>query len=306
MVSQQLKAFLAVARHQSFSLAAEQLFLTQSAVSKRIQQLEQQLDSPLFERHNRSISLTESGQRLLPKAREILELMNDTQIQINNLAGSVEGTLSIATSHHIGLHRIPPFLKSFVRQYPAVRLDIRFLGSEDAYQAVEQRRVELALTTLDERQPDRVTAIPLWQDDMVCVCAPGHPLACQQQISLFSLAENVAILPEPDTITYRVVDAAFRDAGLTLETHMPTNYLETIKMMVSVGLGWSVLPSSMTDDQLFVLPWPGAPMIRPLGVIHLANRTLTNAASAFIALLSDSATEPTNLIHDIVATEGEA
>ncbi|MDP2507075.1 MULTISPECIES: LysR family transcriptional regulator [unclassified Oceanobacter] len=287
MDSQQLKAFLAVAHHRSFSLAAEQLFLTQPAVSKRIHQLEQQLNSPLFDRHNRSISLTESGQRLLPKARDILELMNDTQVQISNLTHSVEGTLSMATSHHIGLHRIPPFLKAFVRQYPAAQLDIRFLGSEDAYQAVEQRQVELALTTLDKRQPDKITAIPLWQDDMVCVCAPGHPLA-QQQVTLASLAENAVILPEPDTITYRVVDAAFREAGLTLETRMPTNYLETIKMMVGVGLGWSVLPSSMVDEQLSVLPWPGVPMTRSLGVIHLTNRTLSNAASALISLLSNN------------------
>ncbi|MDP2613938.1 LysR family transcriptional regulator substrate-binding protein, partial [Oceanobacter sp. 2_MG-2023] len=87
----------------------------------------------------------------------------------------------------------------------------------------------------DIRQPDNITAIPLWQDVMVCVCDPSHPLA-QQQVSLASLAENAVFLPEPDSITYRVVDAAFRDAGLTLETRMPTNYLETIKMMVGVGI----------------------------------------------------------------------
>lgn len=288
MDSQLLQAFMAVATHQSFSLAAEQLYLTQSAISKRIQLLEQQLNARLFDRHNRTVSLTEAGQQLLPRARQILDLIADTRQELQNLNGSVSGTLSLATSHHIGLHRLPPVLREFVHRFPEASLDIRFMGSEKAYRLIEQRQIELALTTLEASQPDAIEAHPLWLDDMVCVCGPNHPLALTANPSLDDLSRTPAILPEQDTITYRMLAEVFLDAGLPLNNVMPTNYLETIKMMVSVGLGWSLLPASMLDDQVYQLQWPGLPLTRQLGFIHLRERSLGNAAKALIQLLNTS------------------
>lgn len=287
MDTQALKAFLAVADQQSFSLAAEQLYLTQSAVSKRVQLLESQLNTSLFDRHNRTISLTEAGMALLPKARQILDLVADTELQLMNLDGQVSGVLSLATSHHIGLHRLPPVLREFTSRYPQAQLNLSFMGSERAYQAVEQRQVELALTTLDNDTPpsDSIDIHPLWQDDMVCVCAPGHPLASLPAITLNDLAAAPAILPEPDTITFHLVERVFHQQGLRLHAPMPTNYLETIKMMISVGMGWSLLPASMLDEQLALLNWPAAPVSRQLGLIHLRQRTLSNAARALLGIL---------------------
>lgn len=287
MDTQALRAFLSVAACSSFSLAGERLHLTQSAVSKRIQQLEQQLDTQLFDRHNRTISLTEAGQALLPKAQQILALVADTELQLHNLSGEVSGTLSLATSHHIGLHRLPPVLKEFVRCYPQAQLNLEFMGSERAYQAVDARQVELALTTLEQQPPAHITSHLLWQDEMVCVCAPDHQLASLNQPTLQQLSQSPAILPERDTITFQLVESAFVRQGLTLQAPMPTNYLETIKMMVSVGLGWSMLPASMisNDQQLHRLIWPDQAIRRPLGLIHLQERTLSNAAQALIRLL---------------------
>ncbi len=287
MDTQSLKAFLAVAGHRSFSAAGEDLHLTQSAVSKRIQMLEQQIGVTLFDRHNRTISLTEAGHNLLPRARAILDLVTDTELHLVNMEGQVSGYLSLATSHHIGLHRLPPVLREFVQRYPSAQLNLEFMGSERAYQAVTLRQVELALTTLEESDAEDVEQIPLWQDTMVCVCAPDHRLVKLEQVTLEDLASTPAILPQPDTITYRLVDEAFRERGLTLNAPMPTNYLETIKMMVSVGMGWSLLPQNMVDGQLHTLVWPGTSPIRHLGLIHLKHRTLSNAARAMIELLND-------------------
>ncbi len=290
MDTQSLKAFLAVAEQQSFSHAAEHLHLTQSAVSKRIQQLELHLNTPLFDRHNRTVSLTEAGYALLPKARQILDLVADTELQLMNLEGEVSGTLSLATSHHIGLHRLPPLLREFTSRYPQAQLNLSFMGSERAYQAVNLRQVELALTTLDtdNPEPDELSVTPLWQDDMVCVCAPDHPLAAIPGLGLADLSAVPAILPEPDTITFQLIERVFRRHGLTLHSPMPTNYLETIKMMVSVGIGWSLLPTSMLDNQLQRLDWPGESVSRQLGLVHLKKRTLSNAATALIRILQQN------------------
>lgn len=290
MDTQSLKAFIAVAEQKSFSAAAESLYLTQSAVSKRIKQLEEQLGTTLFDRHNRTISLTEAGEALLPRAQHILDLVSDTELELENISGDISGSLTLATSHHIGLHRLPPVLRKFVHAHPNVDLDLQFMGSERAYQAVRLRQVDLALTTLEQTPKSDIAAIPLWQDDMVCVCAANHRLAGIPQVSLQDLSSEPAILPEPDTITYQLINNVFAAEGLTLKAPMPTNYLETIKMLVSVGMGWSVLPSSMvSDDALTVINWPGTSLRRQLGAVFLKHRTQSNAATALMDLLHASA-----------------
>ena len=122
-----LSAFIAIAESGSFSGAAERLFLTQPAISKRIAGLEQQLDVRLFDRLGREVTLTEAGRALLPRAYQILNVLDDTRRALTNLNGAVSGRLTLATSHHIGLHRLPPLLRVFTRQYPAVALDIQFM-----------------------------------------------------------------------------------------------------------------------------------------------------------------------------------
>lgn len=290
---QALTAFIAVAELKSFSLAAEQLHLTQPAISKRIKGLEEQLNSPLFDRHNRSLSLTNTGLSLLPKAREIVQLVGDTQLTMRNLNHQVEGRLKLGTSHHIGLHRLPPYLKSFVNQFPYAELNLSFMNSESAYQAIAQRQVELALTTLEAPNkndlPEGIISETLWEDEMVFVCAVDHPLNALNQVTLKNLSEYPAILPEANTFTFELLAEKFKQQNLTLSTPMPTNYLETIKMLVSVGLGWSLLPKTMleqTDEAgLTVLSLDQITLTRPLGLLYLQGRTLSNAAKAFIALI---------------------
>ena len=103
-----LNAFIAIAETGSFSLAGERLFLTQPAISKRIAGLEQQLKVRLFDRLGRVVSLTEAGRALLPRAYQILGVLDDTRRALTNLNGEISGRLTLATSHHIGLHRLPP------------------------------------------------------------------------------------------------------------------------------------------------------------------------------------------------------
>lgn len=280
-----LNAFIAIAELGSFSEAAERLHLTQPAVSKRIASLEQQLNVRLFDRLGREVSLTEAGRALLPRAYQILNVLDDTRRALTNLNGEISGRLTLATSHHIGLHRLPPLLRAFTRAHPQVALDIQFLDSEVAYEEVLHGRAELAVITLAPETREPVHAVAVWDDPLDFVAAPEHPLARSQVISLADVAHHPAVFPGGNTFTHHIVRRLFEAQGLTPNIAMSTNYLETIKMMVSIGLAWSVLPRTMLDDQVARLPLPGIQLTRQLGYISHTERTLSNAARAFMNLL---------------------
>ncbi|KXS36902.1 MAG: LysR family transcriptional regulator [Halomonadaceae bacterium T82-2] len=290
MDTQSLQAFVAVADRESFSLAAESLFLTQPAVSKRIAALEDQVGSRLFDRIGRRVTLTEAGRLLLPRAREILVMVDDSRRALANLSGDIGGSLTLATSHHIGLHRLPPLLKTYTRAHPDVRLDLRFLDSEQAYQGVLDGELELAVVTLAPSPDPRLTVVPVWIDTLHFVCGKDHPLAERTSLPLTALTDHDAVLPGPLTFTRGIVVETFAREGLQVRVALSTNYLETLKMMVAIGLGWSVLPASMIDDDLHVLPIPHRPIERPLGYLFHKSRTLSNAAGSMIAMLDEART----------------
>ncbi|MGL4318058.1 MAG: LysR family transcriptional regulator [Pseudomonas sp.] len=282
-----LNAFIAIAETGSFSEAAERLHLTQPAVSKRIAGLEQQLDVRLFDRLGREVNLTEAGRALLPRAYQILGVLDDTRRALTNLNGEISGRLTLATSHHIGLHRLPPLLRAFTRSYPQVALDIQFLDSEVAYEEILHGRAELAVITLAPESREPVQAVPVWDDPLDFVAAPEHPLARNEAVTLADVALHPAVFPGDNTFTHHIVRRLFEGQGLTPNIGMSTNYLETIKMMVSIGLAWSVLPRTMLDDQVVRLPLPGVQLQRRLGYILHKERTLSNAAKAFMRLLDE-------------------
>ncbi|MFT6429429.1 MAG: DNA-binding transcriptional LysR family regulator [Halopseudomonas sp.] len=284
-----LTAFLAVAETASFSRAAELLHLTQPAISKRIASLEQQLNCRLFDRIGRHVGLTEAGLALQPRALQITHALADTRRALSNLSQEVQGRVSMATSHHIGLHRLPPILREFTQTYPDVALDIQFLDSEIAYEKVLHGDIELAVITLAPAFEAPIIAERIWNDPLDFVVAPDHPLAHSSPLTLSRLCEYPAVFPGANTFTRGIVSQLFSQAGLQPHISMSTNYMETIKMMVSIGLAWSVLPRTMVDWQVKALTLHDASLERQLGVIWHSGRTLSNAGHAFIRLLKDNA-----------------
>ena len=287
-----LSAFVAIAQAGSFSAAADKLHLTQPAISKRIALLEAELNVRLFDRLGRQVALTEAGLALAPRAQRILEELADTRRLLDTLGHEVSGVLRVATSHHIGLHRLPPLLRQFSARHPHAELDIRFVGSEQAYVQVLQGEVELAVTTLspDTRLP--LQAVPVWDDPLMIMVATDHPLAALKKPTLAEIAAHPAVLPERDTFTHRIVAELFAQHQVPLQLRMTTNYLETLKMLVSVGLAWSALPKSLLDDQLVALPVPALKLHRQLGYVSHSGRTRSRAAQALIELLHEHGDRP--------------
>jgi len=284
-----LAVFVAVAEHGGFSAAAEKLHLTQPAVSKRIAQLEAELGLRLLDRLGRQVLPTEAGTLLLQRARGLLADASDTRRALAALGEGIGGSLRIATSHHIGLHYLPPLLRHYSQHYPQVELDIAFVDSEQAYARVLAGSAELAITTLAPATAAPLLAQPLWDDPLCFMAAADHPLSRRKRLSLNDLAAHPAVLPDAGTFTHKLVAGLFADNGLALSVRLHTNYLETIKMLVGVGLAWSALPASLLDAQVMALPVTGARLQRQLGWVRHGGRTLSRAGAAFVQVLEQAA-----------------
>ena len=281
-----LIAFIEVARYQSFSLAAEALFMSQPAISKRISALELELGTTLFNRINRQVTLTEAGRALLPRVQALRTELEDIRRLASNLSGDVQGKLTMGTSHHIGLHRLPPALNAFNQRYPAVQLDLRFVASEQACQAVERGELELAIATLPNQLPEQLQAQVIWTDQLHIVTSPNQPLSRLGHIALEALVQHRCVLPSKDTYTYQIISQALGKLENQLAVYVSTNYLETLKMLVSAGFGWSLLPDTLLDEKLAIVDTP-LQLQRELGVITHRKRTLSNAARGMLGILEE-------------------
>ncbi|WP_096084537.1 LysR family transcriptional regulator [Agaribacterium haliotis] len=281
MDTEALKAFVSIAKSGSFSNAAQQLHLSQPAISKRIARLEEQLNHRLLDRLGRDLQLTEAGQLLLPRAEAILLELRETERRVRELSGEIIGNLSVATSHHVGLHHLPPILRAFASKHSHVNLQFEFLDSEQAHAKVLAGDCEFAIITLAPKIEAPLSCVELWQDPLEVVVSKQHQLAKKNKVELADLAKESAILPDLNTYTGRLIKDAFEQHQLSIKTNMATNYLETIKMMVSVGLGWSILPATMVDEQLTKLNIKELKISRTLGLIQHKKRSLSNAGRAF-------------------------
>ena len=283
----QINAFLAIAELESFSLAAERLHVTQPAVSKRIRQLESILKVSLFDRIGKRSVLTPNGVAFKPHAERILQELKSFRSGLNRQQGEPGGSLGFATSHHIGLHRLPQALRDFKIRYPQVDLDLQFMDSEDACAAIAANELELAIVTLPEVADERLYCEPVWIDQLVVVMAADHELAGRTDIVPEMLLHYPAILPSIGTFTRKIINTLFADTQDRLDIILETNYLETIKVMVSANLGWSILPRSMADASLVAQDLLGLDVQRPLGIVTRRGRTLSLSAEAMIELLRE-------------------
>jgi DNA-binding transcriptional LysR family regulator len=294
MDNQNLSAFIIVAENKSFSEAAYVLDVTQSTISKRIALLESQVGKKLFDRIARRVALTEAGQELLPRARRILKEYANALQAINDLSGNVSGILRLAISHHLGLHRLPDLLKIFSKTYPDVVLDIEFMDSEKAYERVMQAKSEIGIITLGSEIHPNIHKKEIWDDPLKFVCSEDHALSKLLDPELEDLANFPVILPGLNTYTGRIVQNIFQYRQISLVTPMSTNYLETISKMVEIGLGWSVLPETLTKN-LHSLSVIHTSIKRQLGYIYHTKHTLSNAGVAFLSLLDQQCEIEVNL-----------
>lgn len=278
------EAFVKVMETGSISLAADQLFITQPAVTKRIHSLEEYFGVKLFESAGRGVQPTHASHSLLPKVKSWLNELGDIHNTLSHEQGQVQGKLKIGTSHHIGLHHLPSHLRSYVQQFPEVTLDVHFVDSEQAHEQVLAGDLELAFLTLPPQLDERLKYVTIWNDPLVFAASPFHPLAQKQNLSLEDLIQYPSLLPASQTYTSQITLAEFEKQGVKPKITMSNNPLESIRMLVSIGLGWSVLPKTLLNQDLKQLDVP-LEMNRQLGMVWHPARTQSKAAEALVNIM---------------------
>lgn len=281
-----LRAFVAVSDTGSFSRAAAKLHLTQPAVSKRVDALEQALGVKVFDRLGRRLQLSPAGEALMVRTRILLSDLDEISLNVGGPRRALGGTLRFGASHHVGLHRLPVALERFHRLYPQVRLDLQFLDSESGCAAVERGGLEFAAVTLPPAS--RVlNLLHVWQDPFAVVVARGHALAGAGPIPASTLAGYPALLPAPGTVTRRLILRALPVSRQNME--IASNHLDMLKVLAGIGLGWSALPETLIDDSLEVVHIENVSIVRLLGVVTRRGRTLSGAANRMIELIQETA-----------------
>jgi DNA-binding transcriptional LysR family regulator len=215
-------------------------------------------------------------------------MVADTRQALDDLSGQVQGSLTLVTSHHIGLHRLPAVLQAYRKAYPLVKLRIQFMNSWESHQHILAAESEVGITTEETMDADKLDSFMVWQDKLSFVVSANHPLSSSRELRLEHLCDYPALLPDAKFTTGRLVRELFQQHKLDLQidSDLSTDYLETLKALVTIGDGWSVLPHTMTKDpELAVLNPEDSVLSRNLVCITHKERTLSRAAKAFIDIL---------------------
>ncbi len=293
-----LKVFCDLVDMQSFSLAAERNFVTQSAVSQQVRTLEDKFKRRLLERvrGRREVRLTPSGEVFYREAKNVLASFDQLQESMHGLVGKISGTVKVATVYSVGLHELPPKVREFMTKFPAAKIDLEYSRMTRVVRDVLNGSVELGVVTFPE--PKRGLAIvPMTGDRLVLICPPDHEFAEREEIKARELDGHDFVLFERDIPTRKATDKILKSHGVTIRKVAEFDNIETIKRAVEVGFGLAIVPHpSVIDEeknkQLAVVELAEKDWIRPVGIIYRSDRTLSLAAKKFVKLLENTSQIP--------------
>jgi len=290
----QLRVFEAAASHRSFSRAAEILHLTQPGVSMHIKELESNAGLPLFERLAKKLCLTEAGEELLTRAREILRALKDTEDALDALKGLRRGRINLAVVS-TAKYFVPQLLAQFRREYPELEIRLAVNNRDSVIEQLVTNEVDLAIMGRSPQALDTV-AEAFAQNPHVIIAAPDHPLAARRRIPVDRMATETFIVREPGSGTRLAMQRFFEERQVACKVGMEMASNETIKQAVMAGMGVSFISRhtidlELTIRRLVVLDVRGTPVMRQWHVAHLAKKRLSPTAAAFKAFVLEHGRE---------------
>lgn len=288
-----LKVFCDLIDTGSFSVAAAQNYVTQSAVSQQIRTLETRYGRKLVERAKRRVRPTPAGEIFYEVSKQIVTRYNDLEARLQAFSNIVAGTVRVATVHSVGLYQFADELKRFVKAYPNVNIRLEYKKSNQVYDDILSGTLDVGVIAYPTKRP-QIRLIPFREDRLVLICSPSHPFAKQRAISIKKLEGQNFVGFEKDIPTYKAIERALQRHGIHVHYVAEVDNIEVIKRIVEVGTGVSIVPepavrADVRNKSLIAVPLTDETFVRQLGVIYKEGRHFSPAAEKFIATLTPSA-----------------
>ena len=288
MADRRLQVFHAVAKHLSFTKAAEALFMTQPAVTFQIRQLEERFNTRLFDRAHGHITLTSAGVMTLDYAERILALSAELDTRLKELTGQMAGPLLIGASTTIADFLLPQVLGEFKARFPAVLPRLFMANSEAVQDRLAERTLDLGFIEGDSHLPTLVTDV-CCDDELQVVCAPSHPLTKMTSATPKSLLEHAYISRESGSGTREVIDHYLQKNGVSpdsMQLVMEVGSPEALKGLVATGLGFAIMSRAtfvmeMRLGRLVQIPL-SPPLNRHFSVVYPKERIHSKLVNAFV------------------------
>jgi len=289
-----LKVFCDLVELESFSLAAERNFITQSAVSQQIRSLEEKFNRRLLERvrGRREVKLTSAGDVFYKEAKNVLDAYEHLQESLRGVVGKIGGTVKIATVYSVGLHELPPKVREFMSKFPSAKIDLEYSRTTRVVRDVLNGVVELGILAFPEpRRGLTITHMP--DNRLVLITPPDHRLAGRSKVKVTDLDGEDFVHFERDVPTRKAIDRIFKEHHIEVKKAAEFDNIETIKRAVEVGFGIAILPEPAVTEaaragSISMIELAEKYWVRSVGVIHRSDRTLSLAAKKFVQLLEES------------------
>lgn len=288
MQMESLKVFCDLAETESFTKAAKNNHVTQSAVSQTISTLEKQFKTLLIERSRKNFRLTSEGELLYEYSKRILHSYDSLHNKLQSIQGDISGDIRVATVYSVGLHELPPYIKRFLRDYPTVNVHLEYRRANRVYEDVLGNLADLGIVAYPTHD-SRLEVVPFRKDYLVLICNPHHPLAKLKVIKPRTLNEQRFINYEKDIPTRKALDKIFKQEDVAVDTVMELDNVETIKRAVEIDSGVAIVPEAtvkqeVQDRTLTAIRLEGN-FARQLGVFFKKGKVLSPAMEQFIEVL---------------------
>jgi DNA-binding transcriptional LysR family regulator len=288
-----LRTIVAVARHRSFTKAAEELFLAQSAISQQIRRLEEEIGIQVFRRSSRSVELTEEGRIIVQHAHRVLAEVDEMQGEMEALSGGVRGTVRISGIWPFGGYDLYSVLADFRARYPEVAIHMEEEAVDEVMAKLRADELDLAFASVD---PDKIgpefAATLLWEEEFVVVAALDHEFARRPHVTYEDLIGQDLIAFRDNSALRRRFESALARHGIEPRNAFVCTEMTAVRSLASKGLGITVLPRSKAEHDgppIIMRPFRPEPITWPIALVWRTDRRPTPAAKAFLAMALERA-----------------
>ncbi len=296
-----LRAFLAVSEEMNFTKAAERLHITQPTLSVIIRDLEQGLETKLFDRTTRTVCLTYAGQNLVTHARRLLRDFERTVTDMRSIADLKQGNIKVAALPSVACSLLPAALSELQQKHPSIDVTLLDCAADGVIAALEEGEAELGITVLKPEYSDNYEVTHLTEDALVAVLPLDHPKSHKDELTWRDLKGDRCILMRTGTSVRELIDESGVLEKHDLSLSIQASYMSSAIALTRAGLGLTILPSlgvqSVRADEVCCRPLTKPTLKRSIGIIQRKDRWLPPAAEAFKQLLIAQAASSPKLIY---------